>query len=771
MATPSTAADRAGDLKERAIATFNLIRAEPAKSDASLAALGELFADAEQLDDKDFEGDILHLWGDRFFNRGEYEPAIEKLEESAERYEQTGNKDSLSTVYNSFGRLFRAHGQMAAALHAQLKALAIQESIDSPRNRLQSLNAVAVTYQSLGNIPKARGHYERAIAIAEQIGASNTLDFLRANFGDFLVESGDVERGRLLLVQSLPGASAGYRTIRLAELSYAYRLLHRFDDALDAANRAIDTCRAGTPINCVGARLCRAEAELALGDTAAALADTTAALGSLEQIHVTLAASDFLKQGFSQLWGSAYSVAIDLHARRREWTAALETAELARARAFVDLLASREHAAGASRPRSVALRARDDGEGPPSEASVAPTTVDDLVAIAARRRATLLQYWSAKDRLFMWVVSPSGTVRGASVNIGRAQIERLVRSIAPEAGGSHKASAWKALHAALIEPIDRYLPASPAARLIVVPHGPLLRVPFAALRDPQGRYLIERFTLSSVPSAATLRFTSARRHGDSRRGSLLLVADPSPPPSIPGEPRLPRLPGAVDETRAIAHLVPASRTTLLTETEATEHACARGRAADGGDSLRHPRDRPGRGSALVVPRAGGRAGWRRRRQIDGSGHLWSCPRCGPGGPERMSLGRRSDHRAMASPALRAPSSTPARRPLSSASGMLRMSPPSGSLWPSIDPGSRERTKTARCAWRSWSCCGICARAVSPSARPQETWRWSRVPRYGPASFSWASQTEATTRLGEAVARAHASFQKGAIAIRSFGSSF
>ncbi|MGH9139930.1 MAG: CHAT domain-containing protein, partial [Vicinamibacterales bacterium] len=512
----------------------------------------------------------LHLWSDRLFNRGEYEPAIEKLEEAAERYRQTGNRNDLSRVYNSLGRLFRTHGQVTAALQTQLKALAIQESLDSPRNRLQSLNAVAVTYQSLGNARKARDYYERAIALAERIGAPNTLDFLRANFGDFLVESGDVERGRVQLEQSLPSASRAYRTTRLTQLSFAYRLLRRFDDALDAANRAIDSCHAGTPIDCVEAHLARANAELGLDVRADAVADVTEALGSLEQIHTTLAASDFLKQGFTQYWSSAYSVAIDLHARQRDWTAALETAELARARAFVDLLASRELAAHASRRRRVALSTEDEDEGPRSEASVAPTTVADLIAIAARRRATLLQYWSARDRLFVWVVSPDGTVRGAGVNVGRARIERLVRSIAPEsASGPERDAAWKALYTALIAPIDRYLPRSAAARLIVVPHGPLLHVPFAALRDPRGRYLIERFTLSSVPSAATLRFTATHRHRDSRHGALLLVADPSPPPSIPGEPRLPRLPGALEETRAIARLVPASRTTLLAETVAT----------------------------------------------------------------------------------------------------------------------------------------------------------------------------------------------------------
>ena len=51
---------------------------------------------------------------------------------------------------------------------------------------------------------------------------------------------------------------------------------------------------------------------------------------------------------------------------------------------------------------------------------------------------------------------------------------------------------------------------------------------------------------------------------------MLLVADPSQPPQIAGEPALPRLPGAESEVRAIAALLPAARATVLDAADATE---------------------------------------------------------------------------------------------------------------------------------------------------------------------------------------------------------
>ncbi|HZW75773.1 MAG TPA: CHAT domain-containing protein, partial [Caldimonas sp.] len=153
--------------------------------------------------------------------------------------------------------------------------------------------------------------------------------------------------------------------------------------------------------------------------------------------------------------------------------------------------------------------------------------------------------------------------RHASANI-RSRGDDLI-SLATRAN-----PAWGELYDLLVKPIERDLPQRAGARLTVVAHGPLLHLPFGALRDGRGRYLIERYTIHSVPAAAVLEFTTERRRANARDGRLLLVADPTAPPGLAGEPPLPRLPGSVEEARAIARLVPPSRSTLLAEADATE---------------------------------------------------------------------------------------------------------------------------------------------------------------------------------------------------------
>ncbi len=84
-----------------------------------------------------------------------------------------------------------------------------------------------------------------------------------------------------------------------------------------------------------------------------------------------------------------------------------------------------------------------------------------------------------------------------------------------------------------------------AQRLYVVPHGPLHYLPFAALHDGRG-YLVERCTISMLPSASALKYCVGKRKV--AWTSLLAY----------GNPRLPiegaDLPAAVQEVNAIAPL-------------------------------------------------------------------------------------------------------------------------------------------------------------------------------------------------------------------------
>jgi CHAT domain-containing protein/tetratricopeptide (TPR) repeat protein len=586
------------------------------KEEAALYAT--LQPDAQDLGDKHLEGAILHSWGDTLYQQSIYRLAIEKLEAAAALFRELNDPNDLGTTYNSLGRVYRAHGQPAAALEFQLKALEIHRTLNVPRLLVQSLNAVAVGYEVNGELDQARAYYERALAEAERAGVPNFVTFMTANLGWFLVlRDIDVDRGTALLERAIAAGAADSFALRYAQLSDAYLKQGRYPESLDAVEKAIARCRG--PLDCIEGRAARSRTNLALGREEAVLADNKAILADIETMHRTLAPSDAAKQDFQRTWDEVYSLTIDLHFRRREFRDALEAAELARSRAFLDLLASRERqnspgdrrtgvssdagatdgatatpatelvVRGASAPASPVL-STSAAQTLRSEASAPPPTLDALTAIATRLHSTLLAYWVGGNNVYAWVLSPDGNVRGASVTIARSKLDELIRAStafttpAPSPAGATIATrgdmriavsprsrrTWRTLYDLLIAPIERDLPRGAGARLTIVPYGPLLSVPFAALRDARGRYLVERYTIHSVPAAAVLQFTARQQRADARAGSMLLVGDPAAPPKIPGEPPLPRLAGANDEVRAIARLVPAARATVLAGRAATE---------------------------------------------------------------------------------------------------------------------------------------------------------------------------------------------------------
>ncbi|WP_315874341.1 CHAT domain-containing protein [Leptothermofonsia sichuanensis] len=112
------------------------------------------------------------------------------------------------------------------------------------------------------------------------------------------------------------------------------------------------------------------------------------------------------------------------------------------------------------------------------------------------------------------------------------------------------------------------LPSDPDARVIFIPQQDLFLVPFPALQDASGTYLIERHTLLTAPSIQVLALTRQQRlqlssqqpiqNPNTKRQTVLVVGNPVMPrvAPVPGAPKqpLPPLPGAEAEARAIAPL-------------------------------------------------------------------------------------------------------------------------------------------------------------------------------------------------------------------------
>jgi CHAT domain-containing protein len=140
----------------------------------------------------------------------------------------------------------------------------------------------------------------------------------------------------------------------------------------------------------------------------------------------------------------------------------------------------------------------------------------------------------------------------------------------------------RTLHRLLIDSISDALPTDPNAHVIFIPHGHLFLVPFAALKDATGKYLVEKHTLRTAPSIQTLKLTHEHRHRLKSQGSdTLIVGNPTMPsvdditmpsddhPKEPLKKQLSSLLGAKQEAESIAALF---HTQAFTGDQATKDA-------------------------------------------------------------------------------------------------------------------------------------------------------------------------------------------------------
>ena len=522
-------------------------------------AKDRLRADALALADTGADGGALrcsveHEWGDALFIQDRYAEALPRLFAAIACFTARGDMAHAGRAHVSLGRVYRAHGRLDIALEEYARAFAMQQGGNDTLGAVQSLNAISVTLGYMGRHVEGLEWLQVALGMARHVGSQRTVDFLLANASQFYMERGRYAEAASALEETLKRPLPAYQAIRLADLSTAYVALQRPDRALEIAERAVVVARGDSEQ--VSALAARANALTAVKQFDAAAADLQRAVEIVETLRTQIVADDFFNRGFGQNYQWLFSSAIALLQSQGRSREAMETAERARARALLDLLAGRN-------------RSNQQADVNPREAS--PATFDDIVATAARVRSTVVAYWVGQTETFVWVVKADGSIGSARIAVTAAELGDAVHEATGGSSQSQMAGLmlgagsagrhWRELYRLLIEPIRAHLPATDGSRLTIVPHGALFGLPFAALRDSRGRYLVETYDVHYVPAVAALR--AHRSPARTATASALLVGDPGAEAARDSLIPLPALPWANREVRTIATLLPTPPTVLV----------------------------------------------------------------------------------------------------------------------------------------------------------------------------------------------------------------
>ncbi len=516
---------------------------------------------AQGINDRQGEANSLGNQGNAYKALGEYVKAIEYHQRTLEIKQELGDRKGEALVLGNLGNAYEALGDYTKALEYYEQTLATAQAIGDRKTEGLALRTLGIIQTNLGENGKALRYYQQSLATAQAIGDRQGEGSTLSNLGFTYYVTGDNAKAFEYCQQSLAILrSIGDRRTEAAVLG----ILGLVYENLDDLPRAIEYHRQSLAmVQAIGSRPGEWEALAYLGNALfkegnlpEAEKKLQTALDVIESLRPGL--DDIHKVSIFDTQALTYTLLQQVLVAQGKPEAALEIAERGRARAFVELLAKRLSPAVAAK----------------STSNAAPPTIQQIQKIAREQNATLVEYSIVPEKfliqgklrgvpseLFIWVIQPTGKVGFHRVDLkGLQQQKTSLRDLVLDSRyfsrPTRSQAARKQLYQLLIEPIAELLPTNPDAHVIFIPQEALFLLPFPALQDTSGKYLIEQHTILSAPAIQVLNLTRQRRqrltaqHSEPIQGKdALVVGNPTMPD------QLEQLPGAEQEALTIAKLL------------------------------------------------------------------------------------------------------------------------------------------------------------------------------------------------------------------------
>ena len=539
------------------------------------------------------EGTVLNNIGKVHEGLGQYPQALEFYQQALSIRQEVGDQTGEAFTLTDLGLINTSLGQYSQAEKFFQQSLDIFRKIGDQRREALTLNAMGVYYRTIDQYPKALESYEQALNIFIKIGERRGEGTSLNNIGDFRRNQGEYSQAQKIFQQALAifkevGNKEG-EGVALSNIGRVYahqaqypQALKFFGEALAIFKQVGDKASEARTLRYIGSAFYQsgkfAEAEKTLRD----------GMEVLETLRTKL--SDANKISIFETQTATYRLLQQVLIAQNKTNAALEISERGRARAFVELLSSRLSNTNTSQT---------------SQPAVDKPTIALLQKIAKQQNATLVQYsiiyddlkidgkqQNKESELYIWVIKPTGeiafrksdlkplwqkenTTLAELVTISRESIGvkrrgGIVASLDPNAAPVK--GRFQRLHELLITPIADLLPKKETERVVFIPQNELFLVPFPALQDEKGKYLIEKHTILTAPSIQVLDLTHKRKNALKKSGvgrEILVVGNPTMPKNpITNEQESP-LPGAEREAVKIAELL---KTQAMTGNKATKTA-------------------------------------------------------------------------------------------------------------------------------------------------------------------------------------------------------
>lgn len=445
------------------------------------------------------------------------------------------------------GTIYFSLGNYPKAIDYYQQGLILSQKHNDHFRKATALATLAATYMILNNPAKAVQYAQQSGKVTKEMKEiDNKMDML--NFlGQVYLTLNDYQKGieyfQQLLTLAQESKNPSIQGIALNNLSSAQFLSGNLPKAEQILRQGIQSWES------VRARL------------------------DIENSNkVSIFDADINKVSIFETQFRTYQILQQVLIARNKLNDALEIAERGRARALVNLLA------------------RKLSTNPTEQLTITAPNLAQIKNIAKATNSTLVQYSIIDNgfkvglkpdtelELYIWVIQPTGVLTFRRIELKKflnTSLKNFVKTSRQSIGvrgrdGSiivepinqiEEATRLKQLHQILINPITDLLPTDPQAHVIFIPQRDLFLVPFPALQDKDGKYLIEKHTILTAPAIQFLDLTQQQRAKveQARPQGAIAVGNPSMPKvtmKIGDSPeQLKPLPSAEQEAISIAQLL------------------------------------------------------------------------------------------------------------------------------------------------------------------------------------------------------------------------
>ena len=490
---------------------------------------------------------------------GEYETALNLQNHALEAFEEWGERKYLIIGYSTKGLIMMSLGQTDDALEAQNNALMMSRQFNERADESTIQKNIGLIHLAMANQDMAYQAFEQSLIIDQSLNSVRGMAYSHRDFGILFNNMSEPDSAIYHLDIALDMSKRINDRRNMAhcyyEIGRAYIQLRNYSTAIDSLLLA-ENMSSHLLLDDILWRTKRgiAHAHRELGHQSQTSDYFEEAINIIEKMRAKIKVEQY-QSGFIDDKVEVYGEYIEYLVENGQLEKSFEILERSRSRSFLDLLANKDINFGSSEfnikynkirnlenkidrmeSRLSFIRSQQGNKlhemdfetalidsiqflkdrytlmleelDQTSKKMADVTHVRIVQAFEIREKiddsSLLVEYFKSGDRLFIWTIGRNKT-HTYSVDADSGRIEDLIghfrKSIDQR---TSVVSLARQLYSLLIVPIREDLIG--VTNLVIVPHGILHYLPFAALMDENSNYLIDKYSISISPSASVLEF-------------------------------------------------------------------------------------------------------------------------------------------------------------------------------------------------------------------------------------------------------------------------